>query len=89
MGRHPKERPEVEDVENGAEEKAVEQKQVKLSHKVVSYGDYLLRAREILALGPVNGMDGVVEIAVAILYSENEVVATFQKAGETKFVVKA
>ena len=56
--------------------------------KVVGYGEYLVKARELLAKGPVDGMTEVYDIAISLLYSEHEVIATVQKSGETRFVCK-
>lgn len=54
----------------------------KLKYKVVSIGDYLPKARE--QFGPDNAWDN----ALALLYSENEVVAIVNKKGEDRFLVK-
>lgn len=54
----------------------------KLKFKVISYTDYLPKAREMF------GRDKSWENAVALIYSENEVVEVIERGGETKFVVK-
>ena len=86
MGRPPgRPRKDSEEVEEVAEE------EVKLTHKVISYTDYLLEAANILGKGGVEGMEGPeakFNLAVSLLYSRNEVIATIQKGGETRFVVK-
>ena len=72
-----------QDQEEAAEEKT------KTTFKVVSYMDYIKEARELLAKGPVNGMDDIWNVCISLLYANNEVVGIVHKAGETRFVVKA
>jgi len=70
-------------------DKIQEVKKEKLSVKVVVYGDYLTEARELLAKGPVEGMNDVWNVAVSLLHSRNEVIRGVVKGGEQRFVVKA
>lgn len=54
----------------------------KLTHKVIEYSNYLSRARKLF------GNDNATNNALALLYSENEVVAKIDIKGVAKFVVK-
>lgn len=76
-------RPRKDDEEsaNNVETKIVN----KLTHKVVSYTDYLTEAREQILQ---DGGEDVYNRAIEILYTRNQVIATVQKAGETRFVCK-
>ena len=72
--------------EKAVDEKVVEEKSKskELKYKVVSYGDYLPRARS-----EFGATENAYDVAIGLLFTENEVVAQVQKGGETKFVVKA
>ena len=64
----------------------------KLNVKIVSYGDYLTEAKEMLLAaedGKVNGMISKRDIAISILCSKNKVLHMILLAGETKFVCEA
>lgn len=63
------------------EKEAVKEK--KLTVKVVSYTDYLLEAANQCK----NGGDKF-NRAIELLYSNNEVIATVNKGGETRFICK-
>ena len=65
------------------EAKKVEPEKPNLRVKVVSIGDYLTKAREVF------GPDEIWNNAVALLYSENKVIAILDKKGEARFVVEA
>lgn len=56
---------------------------VTLKVKVITAGDYMPQARELF------GQDKVWENAVALLYSENKVIAILDRKGEAKFIVEA
>ena len=63
----------------------VKEKEVKkptLKVKVVSITEYLMKARKIY------GVDNVWDNAVALLYTENDVIQVLNKKGEPRFVVK-
>ena len=65
-------------------------KVVKLNFVVKNYGDYLPKAKELLTKqGNVNGMTQPFDVAISLLYAENEVIGTVQKSGETRYVCKA
>lgn len=68
------------------QEKSEETMNSRIKNKVISYTDYLSKAREMLTNGPVEGMDDVWNVAISLLYSENKVVGIVQKGGETRFV---
>ena len=55
----------------------------KLKYKVVSYGDYLPRARQ-----EYPGEEPAIDLAIAMVFNENKVVSTIHLKGETKFVVE-
>lgn len=74
-------RPRKEEIAETPKEKIAPKPNLKV--KVVSIGDYLTKAREIY------GVDDIWNNAVALLYSENEVIAVLDKKGEARFVVKA
>lgn len=64
-------------------------KKVKLGIKIVSYGEYLQPARELLAKQDnVNGMVLPLDVAIAMIYDKHEVIGTIQTKGETKYVCK-
>lgn len=63
---------------------------LKLKHKIIGYDNYLFKAGEILEQGGINGMNSKVDIAIALLYEENEVISTVTvKNGVSKYLCKA
>ena len=69
------------------EDKVQAQATVKLSHKVISYGDYVAEANKLLQTNPsVNGMNRAADVAIALLYSNNKVVDKTLRGGETVYV---
>lgn len=73
------------------EVKAVAKPEVKLKHKVIGYEDYLKKAGALLEeKGMVDGMTGKVDLAIALLFEENEVVSIVNvKNGASKYLCKA
>ena len=65
-----------------AKEKPKEIKKVELKYKVLSVADYYDKAISLF------GDSNLWNDALALLYTENEVVAIVNKKGEEKFVVK-
>ena len=64
-------------------EQAKKEKKSKLKVKVVSIGDYLVKAKGLF------GSENVWDNAVALIYSEHNVIAILNKKGEQRFVVEA
>lgn len=69
-----------------SEENVLETPNIRLKTKIVSYADYLQKARELLQVGPIEGMNDVTNVAVSLLYQENKVVDVIIIKGETRFI---
>ena len=78
--------------ESKKEEVKVEvKKEAKLKYKVVSIGDYLPKALELLRVGKVNGSDDKWNTAMSLLYEDNVIApcGNVMKGGEQRFIVEA
>lgn len=64
------------------EKKEVKEKKLELKVKVVAINDYLVKAKALF------GSEKRWENAVALIYTENEVIQVLERKGEQRFVVK-